>query len=392
MGMVWFIEEANIAFSKSTQGRFDLGDGPVSGFLRTARKIGSETSVFVIDQTPSMLNEATLANCLNFVIFKLTRSQDVREAGYAGGLEPHQLRELCELSEREVVVRLDRCRRALKLQVDVLRFPKPLTRAQARARTRPILESIPYVKRAEKETIDREKDGGAHADKGGLPPDERRWYAHFVGRPWELKPDRLKATGLSKDADSRIRAKFEARGCIAFEGKVGAKYKVHGPTPRGVELADALGLAVGSPRGGGMVHECMVVYLQRSLEDYFSRRYAKPANFLRVGVSPTMRGVQPDLTVVRPDGSRFAAQACHRNQPGYEADALLRLHRLALLDTGHPDWIDSVLAVTVNKKHKAAIEKAVKERNEGWIPDKLVVLDFDTALEVDWDDVFESVS
>jgi hypothetical protein len=340
------IEEANQTFADDKESRYDLGDGPGLGFLRSARKIDGDTSVVMTDQVPSALNRATIANCENVICFALGDYKDIEEAGWAAGLERHLHRELVELGEREVIARLGRySRRALKIQIDEISFPQPISREEARERSKLVLDSIPFVKRHPKKDGGGKKDGGECTAAGGLPPDELRWFAHFVREPWLLTPDLMKATGLDRDSHDHIRAKFEARGCIAFDGKVGAKFKLWRPTPRGVELANSLGLRTGLPRRGGIGHECMVAYLQSSLGEYLSHDSRKPARLLRVGAAATTQGVQPDLLVARADGGRFACQVCHRNQPAYEADALLKLNELALGGRGDADKVEFVLAV-----------------------------------------------
>jgi len=378
-----FIEEANQTFADDKANRYDLGDGPGLGFLRSARKIDGDTSVIMTDQVPSELHRSVIANCENVICFALVDSKDVREVGSAAGLERYLQRELVELGPREVIARLGRYkRRALKIQVDEITFPQPISREEARRRSQGVLDGIPYVKRAPK------KDGGARVSEGGLPPEERGWFAAFVREPWLLTSDRMKASGLDRDAHDHIRAKFEARGCVAFDSKVGAKYKIYRPTPRGLKLGHSLGLAAGSPHKGSVAHECIVAYTQRSLDEYFRQKRGDAVSFARTGVSSSMNGVQPDSVGVRPAGSRFVLQACCHNAAGYEADALLKLHALTLVGPGHADAVELVLAVARNKTHRKAIEKAIKERNNGIVPDNVVVMDFDTALKADWGEVF----
>jgi hypothetical protein len=100
--------------------------------------------------------------------------------------------------------------------------------------------------------------------------------------------------------------------------------------------------------------------------------------------------VRPDLLVITPDGGRVPIQACVRNQPAYEADALMKLHDLALLEPDDADKVDFVLAIAVNKHHKAAIERALKDKNNGKMPDKVILLDFDAIVKTgfDWSVVF----
>jgi hypothetical protein len=146
-----------------------------------------------------------------------------------------------------------------------------------------------------------------------------------------------------------------------------------------------MGLKIGKPRKGSVVHEAIVYYTQKSL-----KRYCPDFNFKRVGVSPTVDGVQPDLLLLLPDGGRVPIQACYRNQPNYEAEAILKLHEYALLERSDPMRVEFVLVVAVNKQRKDAIERAIKAQNKGTMPGKVVLLDFDTVTEAgfNWEEVF----
>ena len=235
---------------------------------------------------------------------------------------------------------------------------------------------------------EEKREGDAQADDDALSPIELKWFTQFIREPWLLTPDLMKATGLDRDANDHIRKKFEARGCLAFDTKVGAKHKLYSPTKRGLEIAARLGLPVGSTGKGSVGHEGIVFYTERSLREYFPQDRNEGVKFFRVGAASTVGGVQPDLLVIRADGSRFACQACHCNQPGYEAEAILKLHALTLLERDHADVLSMVLVVARNKTHKKAIEKAVKQRNDGNKPCNVTIMDFDTMLKVGWNEVF----
>jgi hypothetical protein len=101
--------------------------------------------------------------------------------------------------------------------------------------------------------------------------------------------------------------------------------------------------------------------------------------------------VQPDLLLILPSGSRIPIQACYANQPSYEASALLKLCKLSQLGPGDADRIDFTLAVAANKHHRDAIERALKRQNNGNLPGRLALLDFDMVVnpEFDWVSVFE---
>jgi hypothetical protein len=106
----------------------------------------------------------------------------------------------------------------------------------------------------------------------------------------------------------------------------------------------------------------------------------------RPTVSLALRG-----PIITSNGGRVPIQAACHNQPAYEANALLKLHALTQLDAAHTDRIDFVLVVCVNKRHKDAVERALKRQNSGNLPGRLVLLDFDLVLDpqYDWAPVFE---
>jgi hypothetical protein len=196
----------------------------------------------------------------------------------------------------------------------------------------------------------------------------------------------MDALGFDRETEGEARAKLESRGLIAFAGKVGAKHRLFELTARGRELAATKGLTVARTGKGGVAHEAIVYYTQRSLG-----RHSAAFRFQRAGVSPTTGGVQPDLLLILPSGGRAPIQACCNNQPAYEAAALLRLCKLSQLGPGDADKVDFVLAVAVNKHHKDAVERALKRQNNGNLPGRLALLDFDMVVnpEFDWVSVFE---
>jgi hypothetical protein len=69
----------------------------------------------------------------------------------------------------------------------------------------------------------------------------------------------------------------------------------------------------------------------------------------------------------------------------------MRLHRLAQLGAGAADRVDFVIAVAANKRHRAAVQRALEEKNGGRMPGRLVLTDFDMIVdpEFDWASVFE---
>jgi hypothetical protein len=335
-------------------------------------------------------------NLGSIIVLRQGNRDGVRQAAGAVNLKPWQEEEIARLPNRHAIARFSRYGEPVYLAVKDARalglgVSPPPSREEARERSRPVLEAIPFVKGGEASQGEAARAEGGEAgqeavQEGELRPREKRVFARICERPWELIDDRKDALGLDRESEGAARATLEARGLSGFAGIVGAKNRLFELTARGRAVAEAEGLAVSKTGKGGVAHEATVQYTERSLGKYSPR-----FRFQRAGVSPTTGGVQPDLLLVLPGGGRIPIQACCGNQPAYEADAMLRLHRLALLGPGDADKVDFVLAVCVNRRHKAAIERALQERNGGRMPDRVVLLDFDTVVDpaFDWASVFE---
>jgi hypothetical protein len=198
----------------------------------------------------------------------------------------------------------------------------------------------------------------------------------------------MDAVGLDRETEGEIRARLETKALIEFVGTVGARHRLFDLTARGREVCHKGGIALpqGNTGKGKVAHQCIVEHTQRALG-----RLSTRFRFQRAGVSFSTRGVQPDLLLITSNGGRVPIQAACHNQPAYEADALLKLHALTQLDPEHTDRVDFVLAVCVNKRHKDAIARALKRQNNGNLPGRLVLLDFDSVVdpEFDWTPIFE---
>lgn len=235
-----FIEEASRTFSSDGEDRYDLGEGPGMGFLRSARKIDDNTAVIFTDQTPSGLNRATIANCSNFISFTLVDSKDVWAAGCAEGLEAYQRKELVALGPREIIVRLKRySKKPLKIQVDEIAFPAALSKKQAREQSRGVLDSIPFVKHATEKVEDaQDEEEKLRNAVGGLHPRVKKVFCRIAERPWELIEDRFEALNLDRDSENDARKKLKACGLIRRAGTIGAKNLLFELTERGRKVAE----------------------------------------------------------------------------------------------------------------------------------------------------------
>jgi hypothetical protein len=225
------------------------------------------------------------------------------------------------------------------------------------------------------------KESGQEAvQEGELRPREKRVFARICERPWELIDDRKDALGLDRESEGSARDTLKTRGLTAFAGTVGARSILVDLTARGRAFAAERGLTVAKLGKGSLVHEAIVEYTQQSLG-----RYSPMYRFQRVGIASTTLGVQPDLLVLTPSGDRIPIQICFRNQPMDEAEKLMKLHDLALLDVGDADKVHRVLAVAANKRHRAAVEKALRAKNGGKMPARMALLDFDMIRKPTFD-------
>ena len=391
------MDEAHLYLGGQTDRRIsDLKEGTPSSVLRDIRKAG--VCGCVATHFVSDLARGVMGNLGSVFVLRQGNRDSVRQAASSVNLKPWQEDEIPRLAARRAIARLSRHGEPVYLAIRDARelFPPdvpPPPVEEAREQSRPVLEKIPFVKGDMPTAPTGDAGEGLPKDGADPPSDEEGLsrkdlcvFARIAESSWELIQRRADALGLDREGEGDARTRLEARGLIAFAGTVGAKNRLFELTARGRAVAEQRGLAVARTGKGTAVHQALVENTQVLLGAHF------PAfRFLRTGASATLKDVQPDLLVLTPGGSRVPIQACSRNQPAYEADALLKLHRLALLDLGHPNKVDFVMAVCVNKRHKAAIERALQERNVGTMPDRIVLLDFDAVIapDFDWASVFE---
>jgi len=377
------IEEAHTVLLKGKEKRYDLGEPPVTAFLRSARKIDGESCVIITDQVPSKVDPVAVSNCGNIIIFKLVRTQDVLEAGNSAGLKPYQRDKIQELGRREIIARLARYDRPLKLKVEELNFPQAPSKEEARRRSRDVLGTIPYTKPAEEKPPEEKKK-----EDTTLEPDsnEFRTFA-TVARDCTLTgPDRRDHTGLSPDADSRAIKRLQALGLIVAVGQL-SKLRFYSLTTRGAEVAKRMGLAVAGLGKGSVCHEAGLEYTERSL-----RQFCGELEFHRKGAAVTVNGstIEADSMIVHTStGKRWALQFSWKNSARYESEQLLALNQSTELAPDQPDKIQKVICVAGSKGHFKGIEKALKRRNGGSIPGNIKMLVFDEIIknETDWKDI-----
>jgi len=383
------VEESHALLTRDVENRYDLGEAPGPSFLRSARKIGGDTGVIVVDQVPSLLSPAVLANLASIVCFRLSHGSCQRAMSDALALDRYQRQELAKLPAREAVVKVNRVAEPWLLAIDELSFPEPLSSEEAREICEPLLREIPFVRKKVKQPElwdDTTKDSQQKDSQDELSGDELRVFRQIAQRPWEVIEDRMDALGLDRDSEGLARRKLKGRGFIQFAGKVGSRYRLFELTPRGREYSKSINLKVASTGKGSTAHEAIVEYTEKSLGRHSSR-----FRFQRSGLSVTTKGRQPDSLLILSTGDRVPIQAMYRNNPDKEANALLDLCELAQKGPDSAENVDFVLAVAVNKAHLQAVCRALKRQNNGQIPSQLELLDFDSviATNFDWTEILD---
>jgi len=378
---VMIVEDCSLIFNEAAAKRYDLGEPPSISFLRSARKVDGGMMLLLTDQTPGQVHPTVLSVCSNVISFRLVEKDDVRALSNVAGLEFFESKELPELRERELIARLRRGDRSVKIQIDELQFPKALSKEEARRRSAEVLEKIPFVEKVEQKEPERS------AEPDGLDPDssEYRTFAFVLRKPYAIAEDGIKETGLSGDKYRRNIKKLSARGLVGSSLKVGAKFQLTAATERGIELAKKLGLPLwrdgGRGQGTGIVHKAIAHYTRSSL-----KTFCEDISFPRPVPTPSLAGRVVDDVAVHPTGKRLVLQYCNKNNVGYETQALMDLHGLTMLEPEHPDAVEAVVAVAVNRGRARSIMQEVKQRNGGHVPVGIVVSDFDSVVknETDW--------
>ncbi len=388
------IEEAHQVLGGQTDRRTaDLKESTPSGVLRDLRKTG--TCGVVVSQLIQDVAPSVRGNLGSVICLRQGQRESVRHAAASLNLKPWQEDEIAKLPNRHAIAHFSRHGEPIYLAVkdasDLFPpgTPHP-TVEEARERSQPVLEAIPFVKRRETPVV--QVGAGRTGCRGRAEPDDGlhsrnlKVYARIAERPWELIQDRMDALGLDRDSEGAVRAALEAGGLIVFAGLVGAKNRLVELTAHGRAVAEERGLTVARTREGergarvdrgvyaavpGKTLLHLPVPEGGRIPDH-GWPAARPASVDAGGWPHPRPGVLP-----KPAGLR-----------GGRADETPQARAAR---SAHADKVDFVLCVAVNRRHKAAIQRALEERNGGKMPGRIVLLDFDTITDAafDWAEVFE---
>ena len=188
------LEEAHEYLGGQTDKRTsDLKEGKPSSFLRDLRKTG--TCGVVVSQLISDVAASVRGNLGTVICLRQGHRQCIRDAAASLNLAPWQEPEIARLPNQHAIARFSRYGEPVYLAVNDARAllgqgSPPPSKEEARARSRLILEAIPYVRRCEQPKPEAEEENSRGAEGEGLPsaggglhPREQRVYARIAERP-----------------------------------------------------------------------------------------------------------------------------------------------------------------------------------------------------------------
>lgn len=237
------IEEAHTLLGGHTDKRTsDLKESTASGMLQDLRK--SERCGIVVTHLPQDVEDPVLGNLGTVFCLRLGDGQSIDRAAQCVNVERWQKPEIAQLPDQHAIARFSRYGKPVQLVIknaaELLSGSRPVSRDEARERSRPVLEQFPYVKRAPEKVDEDAQDEEEKIFKaaGGLPTIVRRVYARIAELPWELVEDRFDSLGIDRDSELAARKQLKNLGLIRFAGKVGAKNVLFELTPRGRSVAE----------------------------------------------------------------------------------------------------------------------------------------------------------
>jgi DNA-binding MarR family transcriptional regulator len=280
---------------------------------------------------------------------------------------------------------------------------KSLSRKEAIERSKPVLDSIPFVPRPEsEETKDSNFSGvvpeakpkqvcNACAELGlSLTRTQHRIMEAICENPDEEIRDRCDRLRITRETESSDRRALMTFGLIRCVGSAGNRRLFFSPTEnKGERWREAHGLPRCSEHGGP-IHTFVVTKSEKKLSlarpgtKFVRRRTGEPG-----GVRPDSLALPPGAT-----GRRIALQAAVGHQPKGEAVNLLKLCgvRKEAENRNTAEWIDLVVSIGVNKQVQNSIERAVRDLNNGQVPLNLVFFNVEEHVidpSFDWSVLLE---
>ena len=265
---------------------------------------------------------------------------------------------------------------------------KNLSREEAIARSKAVLDVIPFVPSPKPESEQQTEAKNinlssavtaakpkrvctACAELGlFLTRSQHKIMESICENPDEEIRDRCERLRLLRETECNDRRALMTFGLAQCIGSVGNRRLFFSPTKgKGERWRELHNLPRWSGHGGP-IHTFIIT----KSEQKFS--LARPGmKFVRHKTGEP-GGVRPDSLALPPGttGRRIALQAAVGNQPRSEANNLLKLCgvRKEAENRNTAEWIDLVVSIGLNKQVQNSIERAIKELNNGQVPSNLV--------------------
>ncbi len=285
---------------------------------------------------------------------------------------------------------------------------KSLSRKEAIERSKPVLDSIPFVPRPKSESgqTAETKDSNllgvvpaakpkqvcnACAELGlSLTRSQHKIMEIICENPDEEIRDRYERLRITRETESDDRRVLKNLGLVRCIGSAGNRRLFFAPTERKGERWRELHNLPRWSGHGGPIHTFVVTKSEQKLSlarpgtKFARRRTGEPA------------GVRPDSLALLPGplGRRIALQAGVGNQPRAEANNLLKLCgvRKETASQEALESVDLVVSIGLNKRVQSSIERAVRELNNGQVPSNLVFFNVEEHVidpSFDWSVLLE---
>jgi len=385
------LEEAQNYLGGQTRKRVaDVRESQGLAVLRSLRKAGF--CGCVVSQLLSDLDPAVVGNLSSVFCLRLVQNRCIAQAGSALGLDPWQQRELALLPAKEAIMRVSRHPEAIHLAIkDVgggaFDLRNVMSREEAKARSKPVLDSIPFVPGPDPDrghvsalqataaiSVKGVRQPGAEADEKPRIPawfnsDARRLLEGYAGKPFLTSEEMAAETGLSLATVYATRQTLVNYGLIEEGGQFANRRKLHLPTGKGRQWCRALGITVHRYKSG-IEHEACLRGLTESILQ--TSPWIAPCKPFAVG------GVQPDGILGLPDGGRLAIQACCSKNYAREAANLVKLC--------NTEGINKVVLCGKDKAHTEGVRRAVKKKCNRKIPEHLIYVTAEQCIsnKLDW--------
>lgn len=363
-----FLDELHLLLADDS--RTDIGSPMLSAIFAIGAK--RNIGLVVSNQLVHTLPEQILGNISCRIVMGLTHPKCLFAAQRSLGLSAGQAAKLAELGPREVMVHYGGHPTPFLCRIDELSFAEPPSGSELDKAAQDFLDTVTWTEAETPADVAGSAPSPQHYD--GLTADAVRVFLRLAEGPPETTQDRCDALGMDRAQELRARQQLEAKGRIEQVGVTLGKLRFYTVTAKGRAWAKNQQIKVRRyPYKSGPLHEYQLREVERAVgaldPSYRLQRHSDIAR---------EHGLQPDSLLLMPGGRRAIIEMCCTDVP-HVARNLLKEQKVP--------GVDLVLAVTPNRRLRAALSRAVDRSRPAGQPvgAPLVILDAGTCLAHDFD-------